>query len=57
MAFFASSGTWSGKPFHITMASALPIHNIKSIATWSTTVKLFNVKFYNFKTKTKLGMD
>jgi len=42
---------------HITSSSALPPHGIISISTWSTTVKLNNVKFINFKAKTKEGMD
>ena len=57
MAFLASVGTYKGKDLHISKASALPPHNMKSIASWSITVKAYNVKFINFKSKTKLGMD
>lgn len=42
---------------HITASSALPPHGIISISSWSTTVKLHDVKFINFRAKTKLGMD
>lgn len=52
-----SIGTWGTKDFHIDSASPLPPHNVMSIASWSTTVKLYRVTFYGLKAKTKLGMD
>jgi hypothetical protein len=57
MAFMTSQGTWGGKAAHIDTASPLPPHNIMSIATWATTIKLYRVTFYGLKAKTKLGMD
>lgn len=40
---------------HPTMLSSLPIHKIKSDATWATEVVLNRVEYINFARKTKCG--
>lgn len=57
MAFFASFATWSGKDMHIGNKSPLPPHNVMSIASWTANVILNRVRFINFKSKTREGME
>jgi len=52
----SASSTYAGKSLHITGASALPPHKIKSIAAWGGKVIFRNMEFRNWKAKTKLGM-
>lgn len=41
-------GTFKKKDAHITMASPLPMHKIKSEATYGTEVLLRRIEFHNF---------
>jgi len=52
----ASSGTHKGKDLHITMASPLPPHKIKSIASWGARAVFHNVEFRDWKAKSRYGM-
>ena len=52
MIFQASVGA---KPLHPTMPSTLPIQKIKSNGSWGGNVKLENVNFNNFASKTQCG--
>jgi len=41
--YLSASGTQGGKDHHIGKMSPLPPQKIKSIASWGTTVELYNV--------------
>lgn len=43
------SSNRAGKDLHPTMASALPVHKIKSYGSWGGNVRLENVNFSNFQ--------
>lgn len=44
-------GARGAKPLHPTMASSLPVHKIKSYASWGTEVVLTRVNFNNFQSE------
>jgi len=50
------SATWSGKMLHLTMASQLPPHKIKSIAAWGGKAVFNRLQFINWNSTTKNGM-
>lgn len=47
--------TRGGKPLHIDMPSALPVHKIKKISLWGGNTVLNNNEFINFRNKTVSG--
>jgi hypothetical protein len=50
------STTWNGKDMHITMASPLPPHKIKSISAWGGKAVFNRLQFINWNSTTKNGM-
>lgn len=51
------STTWNGKDLHISMASPLPPHKIKSISSWGGKVVFNRLQFINWNSTTKQGMQ
>jgi len=54
--YIAAPATYGGKPLHITKASALPPHKIKSDASWGSKVVLNRLEFRDWNATTREGM-
>ena len=53
--FMLATAIGGAKPLHPTMKTLLPIHKIKSNASWGGRVEMYRVNFHNFLAETDCG--
>jgi hypothetical protein len=51
-----TGASFAGKTAHITMSSSLPVHKIKSLASWGTVQQMHRNEFIGFNSQTSQGM-